>query len=95
MGNGAVIAHLWPLDAQFFGLTVDALASSALGVESMGQGAIAIEGHPLDSPQLPIGIFLTALTRMEAQEITGLTSGTGKEQGTTKALRAIAVGVVE
>jgi len=52
--------HFGTFDAQFFGLAVDALARSALGVQSMVRGAMAVQGDALNAAEFSVDIFDTA-----------------------------------
>src|SRR5260370_38885404 len=83
------------LNAEFFGLTVDALASGALGVDGVVQGAIAVQGHTLKSAQFPVGVFLTALAFEKLLMVTGGSGGLREEQGAEKTVRLIAIGMME
>jgi hypothetical protein len=91
IGNGVAIVNLWTLNAQFFGLAIDALARGALSVHSMVERSVTIEGDTLDAAALPVDILDTALALEELRVLAGLPSRFGKEQGTLETLGAIAV----
>jgi hypothetical protein len=82
-------------DAQFFGLTIDASASGALGIDGLVEGAGAVKGDTHLTALLPIDIIDTAFALRKLRMIAWLSSGDGKEQGAAKALSAIAVGMLE
>jgi hypothetical protein len=95
IGNGAAIAHFGTLDPQSLCLTVAAFAGSALVVNDVVERAGAIEQGTHQPAFLPIGVFDTAAPFGELRMVTDLTRSFRKEQGTAKALSAVAVGMPE
>jgi hypothetical protein len=61
----------------------------------MVQGAITIQGDPLDTAQLPVDILDAAFAFEELLVLTCLASTLREKQGTLEALGAVAVGVIK
>ncbi len=57
MGNGPPIAHFGSFNAQSLSLTVDAFTRSALVIDGMVEGPVAIEQGTHQPTFLPIGIL--------------------------------------
>src|SRR5712691_13306031 len=89
------IAHLGPFDAEGVGLAVDALGAGALLVDGLEKGTVAIESDAHLSAFLPVEVFDTTPALGKLLVVAGLTSPLWHEQGTTKALRTVAIGVGE
>ncbi len=89
------IADFWTFDAQCLCLTVDAFAAGPLIVDDVVEGTIAIQQSAHQPPFLPVEVFDTALTFGKLGMLTARSSQLRKEQGTAKALSAIAVGVLK
>ncbi len=86
----AQVAHHGPLDAQGFGLTVDALGTGALVIDGVVEGALPIQQDAHASSGVPIGVFDTAFAFGKLRVVARLAAGLGKEQRTAKALGAVA-----
>ncbi len=83
------------LDAEFFGLAIDALAGCALIVEGAEERAVAVEGDPLNTAEFPVDILDAAFAFGELRMLAGLAGFLRKEQGALEALSVKAIGVVE
>src|SRR5258708_12335269 len=95
IADGVTVAYFGSLDAQFFGLTVDALGAGALIVDGMIERPLAIQSDAHLPAHFPVEVLDAALAFGKLRMVTRLTCRLGKKQGTTKALSAIAVGVAE
>lgn len=89
------MTHFGSLNAQFFGLTVDAFTTGTLGVNSVVERAIAIQGDTGLTAALGIDIFNAPFAFGELLVLAGGSCLLRKKQGATKALRTIAVGMIE
>ena len=85
------IAHLWTFDAEFFGLTIDALATGALAIDGLIERAGAVEGNAHVPTSFPIGVDVSAFAFEELRMIAGFAGCLRNKQGATKALRTVAV----
>jgi hypothetical protein len=82
-------------NAQFLGLTVDALTSRALGVNGVVEGAIAIQRDALNTAQFPVDILDTAFAFGELLVVAERRSLLWKEQRALEPLRTVARGLME
>jgi hypothetical protein len=76
-------------------LTIDAFCKRALMVDGLVEGVCAVECHLHATTNFPIGIFLAAIAFEKLEMVTGFSRRLRHEQWTTKALRTIAVGMIE
>ncbi len=83
------------LDAQFFGLTVEALTDSASGGDRVVERAGAIEGEALNAAGFPVDTLDTAFAFGKLLMLARVAGMLGEEQGALEALAAIAVDLVE
>lgn len=95
MSDGVPIAEFRTFDTEFFGLTVDALTTGALGVDGLIERPGAIQHDAHLSTAFPIDIFDTAPALDELVMLARLPGGSGMQERTLEALAAIAVGMVE
>ena len=79
MGNGAAITHFGSFNAQSLSLTVDAFTRSALVIDGMVEGPVAIEQGTHQPTFLPIGILDAAFGFGELGMLTGLPCTCRKE----------------
>jgi len=61
VGDGTTVANAGTFDAECFGRTVDAFAGSALGGNSVGERAGAIQQDAGATPRLVSAVLLAAL----------------------------------
>ena len=73
-----------------FGMTVGALGAGALAVNRLREGTLPIESDTHLRSSFPVEVFDAALALFELFILTALPIGLGKEQGTAKALSAVA-----
>src|SRR5258708_33546202 len=96
MAHGTEVAHQRMFEQELLlGMTIGALGAGALTVDRLIERASAIEGDPHLRPGFPVQVFDAAFALFELFIRTAFSSGLGKEQGTAKALSAVAVGVGE
>ena len=76
-------------------LTVDTLASGALGVDGVIERTVAIQQSAHQPAFLPVRVFDAALALGKLGMRTGLSGRFGKEQWTAKALGTKAIGVLK
>jgi len=95
VGDRSSIADLGTLDAEFVGVTVDALAGGALVGESVGKRAVAIHWDTWNASEFPVDIRDAAFACGEVRMLAGLVGVFGKEQRAWEALSTKAVGVME
>jgi hypothetical protein len=93
--DGAESACFGSLDAQVFGLTVDAFAGGALAVDALVEGTVAIQGDTHQAPSFLVDVFDTAFVFAKLLMGAALARWRWMEQGTAIALRAVAVGMLE
>ena len=89
------IADFWTLDTECLRLTIDAFASGASVVDDVVERAGAIEQGSHQPAFLPIGIFDAPSPFGELGMRTRFACRFRKEQRTTKALGAKAIGMLE
>src|SRR5579884_2865789 len=82
----ALVAHLGALEAQLFGLAVDALGTGALVVDGVIERPIPIQGDTHLPAQFPIEVLDTPRPFLELLVLTAGSCRLGKEQRTEKAL---------
>ena len=70
--NGADIACFGSLDAQVFGLAVDAFAGGTLVVNDVVEGTVAIQGDAHQPAGFQVDIFDTAFLLAKLLMVTGL-----------------------
>ena len=88
------IAHLWSFDAQFFGLTVDALTRCSLGINGLVEGAITIKRHAHETSWLHVDVLDTAFGGGKLSVVTtGSFTRRRKVQGAAIELSTIAIGM--
>src|SRR6266571_8454504 len=95
IADGLLVTQLGSLNAEAFGLTVDAFSRGPLPVESLVEGGSAVERHTHLGALFAVEVFDTARAFEKLLVVTGLASGLRKEQGTLKTLGAVAIGVLE
>ena len=76
-------------------MTIGTLGTGALAVDRLIERAMAIESDTHLRSGFPVEVFDAAGALFELVILTALSVGLGKEQGTAKALSAVAVGVGE
>ena len=76
-------------------MTVDTLASGALGVDGVIERTMAIQQSAHQPAFLPVRVFDAAFALDKLGMLAGGSRRLRKEQGTAKALHAIATGVLE
>ena len=89
------IMYFGPFDAESLSLAVDAFTGGALDVDGVIERPGAIEQGTHQAAFLSIGVLDTAFAFGKLGMRTGLARRLWKEQGTTKALGAKAVGVLK
>src|SRR5579859_595164 len=95
VSNRAAITGSGTLDAQFFGLAVDAFARRALGVNRVIERTAAIKQNALKSSQFPIQILPAPDSFDKLLMIAGGSRGFWKEKRTAELLSTVASGVSE
>ncbi len=89
------VADFWTLDAKCLRLTIDAFAGGALVVDAVVKRPITVQRHTHPATPFPIDIFDAAFALGELVMLARLPSLCRKEEGTLKALGAIAIGMIE
>ena len=95
MAYRANVAYFGAFDASCLCLTIETLASGALGRDGVVERTAAIQQSAHQPPFLPVEVFDTALAFDKLGLLTARSSRLREEQGTAKALSAIAVGVLK
>src|SRR2546428_2019918 len=95
VADGGAVAHLRALDAQGFGLRVDALGRGALAIEVFVGCGVAIEEDAHEATRLNVDVLDTAGPFGKLLMLTGLGGGAGMEQRTAGLLGAIALRMSE
>ena len=88
-------AHLRSLNAQRFGLTVDAFSTGALAIDALVEGSIPIQCDAHQPAGLNVDDFDAAFAECLLLMLATLACGLGEEQGATGALSAVALGMLE
>src|SRR5947209_3742770 len=95
MAYRANVAYFGAFDASCLCLTIETLASGALGRDGVVERTAAIQQSAHQPPFLPVEVFDTALAFDKLGLLTARSSRLREEQGTAKALSAKAVGVLK
>ncbi len=90
-----MIAHFWPLDSQFFGLTVDPFATCSLCVDGLIEWTGAVERGAHSSAAFPIEILDTSFSFDKLLMMTELAGRLWEEKETTEAQSTIARSMIE
>src|SRR5207247_3081540 len=91
----AEVARFGSLDAQLFGLTVDAFAGGTLAVNGLVERTLAIQSDAHQATSFQVDLLDAAFRFAKLLVVTGL-AGRGRiEQRTAIALRPVAVGMPE
>ncbi|HEY1353049.1 MAG TPA: hypothetical protein VGF67_25830 [Ktedonobacteraceae bacterium] len=93
VGDGAAVAHPGTLDAEFFGLALDALAGRALDVDRVRERAGAVHQEASTAARLVMDVPEAAGAFGTLRILAGLTRGGGKPERTPIALSMIARGM--
>ncbi len=89
------VTRFGPLNAEIFGLAVDAFTGGSLLIDSLVEGAIPIQSDAHESARLDVDVLDAALAKGLLLMWTGLARPSWIEQGAAVALGAVAVGMLE